>query len=159
PFPEVESNFPSVLWTALMSARQDAYAQGPGRWGFHEWGAYVGGLVGALVVVGIATSPRRALPWLVASVGFLSLVLGQLFGPLSPWSLLHHLPIFSSERVTPRFLIPCTLTLGVAAAIGLESFERRLGRFGAIVAAVLVGAVVVALWAVGPPELRHMFEG
>jgi len=154
-----ESNAPSALLTALFSSPQVELAQGPGRWGFHEWGAYVGWLVGALAVIGVLMSPRRALPWLVASLGFLSLVLGGLFGPWSPWLLLHQLPIFSSQRVTPRFLIPCTLTLGVAAAIGVESLERRLGRLGTIVAALLVGAVVVDQWAVGPPELRHMFEG
>ena len=155
----VESNPPGALWTALFSAQQAAFARGPGRWGFHEWGAYVGGLAGGLAVLGVVTSPRRALPWLVASLVFLSLVLGQNLGPWSPWSLLHHLPIFSSERVTPRFLIPCTLTLGVAAAIGVEWLERRLGRVGTIVATVLVGAVVVDLWAVGPAELRPMVEG
>src|SRR5438093_334681 len=58
----VESNPPGALWTALFSAQQAAFARGPGRWGFHEWGAYVGGLAGGLAVLWGVPSPRRPLP-------------------------------------------------------------------------------------------------
>src|SRR5206468_3752843 len=111
PMQGVEKSALDLVVAALVSRDQDLFRHIRGPWGFHEYGAYVGRLGAALALVGIVSSPRRAAPWLVAAATLLLLALGDTLGTHSPWALLHHLPVFSSERVPPRFLIPFTLAV------------------------------------------------
>jgi hypothetical protein len=147
----------AFLLTSLFS-RDQVWSRDSPDWLFHEYGAYVGVGAGMLALLGVVSSPRRTLPWVVAGVVLLVLALGD-FGPASPWVLLHRLPVFSTGRVPTRWLIPFTLTAGVLAAFGLESLGRRAGRYGAVIAASIVSVLVVDLWLVGPPNLHHAFEG
>jgi hypothetical protein len=152
-----ESTPAAFLLTALFSRNQEWTRDSP-EWLFHEYGAYVGVGAGLLAVLGALASPRRALPWIVAAAAFLVLALGD-FGPASPWVVLHQLPVFSSGRVPTRWLIPFTLVAGVLAAFGLETLRQRVRLYGAILTGVVVAVLVLDLWLVGPPNLRHAFRG
>lgn len=99
------------------------------------------------------------LPWLVAGVVFLIAATGDLLGPLSPGALLRAVPVFSSARVPSRFLIPFTLTAGVMAAFGVDTLQKRLGRFGNALAHLAVGALLIDCRYVASPNLRHMHGG
>ena len=149
-----------VLFAALFSRNQDLFRHFAGPfWGFHEYGAYVGPLGAVLALAGIAASPRRAAPWLVTAGTFLLLAMGNSLGAYSPWPLLHHLPVFSSERVPARFLIPFTLATGMLVAHGVQFLRTSVGRIGRLAAPLLVGALVLDLWLVSPANLGHMFGG
>jgi hypothetical protein len=96
-----------------------------GMW--HEWGLYLGRGGLALLVVGLVASrgPReRALKW----VGFamIAIVIGG-FHQLTPWRLLHLLPIFKSQHVPSRWLFPAIIVLACAAVSGLERLLSRAG--------------------------------
>jgi hypothetical protein len=77
----------------------------PPQWGWHEWGIYVGPVVVAcmvLVLVAAWGGPRSSA---VRGVGIVFFCLGVgAFHEYAPWTLLHKLPIFSSQHVPSRFV-------------------------------------------------------
>lgn len=137
-------------------------------WGYHEYSAYLGPAVALLALLGAVLALRRAWPWLLAAVLFLSLGLGD-FGddwiahqphlPLSTWALLHKAPLFASQHVPSRFLPTFVLLVAVLAGFGVDALRERGGRVGPGLAAglLLVGALCQA-W-VSPTNLRHAFDG
>ena len=147
-----------IIGLALFSRNQD-----PGRelgkmsWGFHEYGAYIGVIFGALALWGIARNFRRGLPWLVVGGTTLALSLGY-FGLYSPWVLIHKLPPFYSERIPSRFLILFSLSAAVLAGLGVDSLAERSGPWS-IVAAGLVAVALVDGWLVSPSYMHHVVEG
>jgi hypothetical protein len=94
-------------------------------YGWHEWGAYVG-VPGVLVLVGglVLRGDARSAGLRVGGILFLVLSFGA-FGRYAPWTLLHKLPVFSSQHVPSRFLQPAILLLSLAFA---ASVGRRLRR-------------------------------
>jgi hypothetical protein len=131
----------------LTSSQQDPWSM-PVRvsqWGWHEWGMYVGW--GALVAVALgallARGPRER-PMLLVGAGLLVLAFGR-FHPYAPWPLLHLLPVFSSQHVPSRWMLPALLVLACAAASTGERLLRRTGRARAVLE---VGALLVAGWLV-----------
>jgi len=136
-----------------------------GLW--HEWGLYLGWplLLGLVVAVLVSRGAReRALAW--TGLLMVVFVLGR-FHPLSPWHLLHLLPVFKSQHVPSRWLYPAVMLLVFAGASGAERWLRRAGDrrpffeaalgFVALLAAVDLGLVArkpIAQSFVGPsPEL------
>jgi len=83
---------------------------------WHEWGIYVGFgglalLLAALLAPGVRGQSYKIL-------GILCLLLGfGAFHRLSPWGLLHHLPVFASQHVPSRFHYPMLLMLGTAFVV------------------------------------------
>ena len=124
---------------------------------FFEYGAYVSPLAVVLVAIGIIASPRRLAPWIVAALMFLILAAGEGGFPYA-WQLLHHLPLFSSERVTPRFLVPFVLTLSVMAGYGADFLQRRFGGLGGALSAALIALAIVDAWSVTVSNLSHVVE-
>ena len=115
-----------------------------GMW--HEWGLYLGwpALVGLVAAVVASRGPReRALKW--AGFIMLSFVLGG-FHPLTPWRLLHLLPVFKSQHVPSRWLYAAVIFLAVAGASGAERWLRRRGARRPVLEALLgVAALGIAL--------------
>jgi len=129
-----------------------------GQWEIWEYSAYIGPLAAALAVVGIAKATRASLPWLIAGVVFITLATGD-SASYSPWSLLHQLPIFSSSRVAPRFLIPFTLTVGMMAAFGADFILQRFDARGRYLLYFLICAMLADFWLVSAPSIRHLVDG
>ena len=147
-----------MLFEGFFSRDQynDRQLVGP-AWGFWEYGAYIGPLAAALAIVGITTSTRKTIPWLVAGLLFLGLAIGN-GGSYYPWVLLHKLPLFSSERAASRFVIPLTLAIGVCAGVGADFIESRFKQRGSIVLYFLIAAMIGDLWLVGVPNLAYCFR-
>ncbi len=146
-----ESVPPGALGAALLS--RSATLAGPAPWpdlpwGWHEYGAYVGPVLLAALVVGFAGAPRRAWPWLLGALLLAATALGD-HGPASPWTLLHRLPVLEVLRASGRLLQPAILCAGLAAAVGLD----RWGRWAALAPALLT----LDLWLVNPPILADAF--
>jgi hypothetical protein len=158
PIGDLEYNHVRVLLTGIFTRDQfwDRFAAGRpipgGRWGFFELGAYLSPAAAALVATGIGASPRKVFPWLLVGVLFFALSIG---GPASwyPWSLLHHLPLFSAERVPQRCMVGFILAAGVIAAEGADYLSRRMELIGTALASALIVAAVVDAWFVNRPNL------
>jgi hypothetical protein len=128
------------------------------EWGFWEAGAYLGPAAAALALIGLAASPRRCVPWLLAAGLFLLLAVGGP-RPWFPWPLLHHLPVFAWERMPERFLILAVLAAGVMAGFGADFLAHLFPPIGAIVAAVLLLTAVADAWTVSRPDMDAPVAG
>jgi hypothetical protein len=102
-------------------------------------------LVGLIAGLVASHGPReRALKW----AGLLMLSFALLGGvhPLTPWRLMHLLPLFKSQHVPARWLYPAVTVLACCAASGIEAWLRRIGARRPGPEAVLgLAAVVLAL--------------
>jgi len=163
PIAELEYNPLSALFTGILTRDQfwDRFAAGrpiPGAaWAFFEWGDYISAMSLALAAIGIVASPRRMFPWLLAGVLFFIISIGGPH-PWYPWAILHHLPLFSSERVPERCMMVFVFGIGVVAAYGADFITRRLGFFGTILGSLLVAAIIVDAWLVNRPNLNSPAE-
>jgi hypothetical protein len=158
PIEELEYTPAGTLIRGLFARNQYYDRQRLEAWGFWELGAYLGPIAAGLALLGVISSPRRAGPWMLAAALFFILAIG---GPRAyfPWALLHHLPIFSWERMPERFLILFVLVAGVMAAYGADFLARWRPPFGAILALALVGAAVADAWQVSSPNMHAPVDG
>jgi hypothetical protein len=159
PFDQPEANSLGSLLGMLVSRDQDLDRHPPGRWGFHEYGAYVGAVPILLAMVGVVSSSRgRVLPWLVPAAVLLALAAGD-FGRAAPWTMLHAMPAFSFSRVPSRLLVPVTFAISVMAGFGADRIARTRPPGGGLVALLLITGSVVDAWLVGVPNLNYVFGG
>jgi hypothetical protein len=114
---------------------------------WHEWGLYLGlpALVGLVAGLVASRGPREhALKW----AGYIMLSFALLGGvhPLTPWRLMHLLPLFKSQHVPARWLYPAVIVLACCAASGIEAWLKRIGaRRAGVEAALGLAAVVLAI--------------
>ena len=123
-----------------------------------ESGAYLSVAFAMLALAGVLRVPRRSWPWAFAALVLLVLALGN-HGPWSPWTLLHHLPLFSSQRVAARFLILFMLCISVLTGCGIEVLSGWKPPIGIAAALLLLGIGTVDAWLVGPPILVEHITG
>ena len=122
------------------------------RHGWHEYGNYIGGLAGLLLVasvVWILAYKRAREGWFGVSLGITSMALLALsageFNSLAPASLLNHLPFFSSFRVPSRYTVAFVLFAAVTigwAVRALAAETALVGRWRGLVAILCVLASV-----------------
>ena len=103
--------------------REGPAAERPGRTGREEW---------------------RRNPVLFYGLLLLLCVLLAAGPPIGLWPLVYHLPGFNFIRVPSRFVLLGTLALAVLAAFGFQSLTARLGPRRRVVAAIVVGALMLA---------------
>ncbi|MBI2188497.1 MAG: hypothetical protein HYU37_15465 [Acidobacteria bacterium] len=153
-----ESTSLFLLIEGLFSHVQDLAIDVGGRpYRFHEYGAYISPIAFAAALIGIVRQRRWSMPWMLVAAGGLVLGLGYTFGgEHSPWALLHRLPIFDSQRVPSRFMLPAVLAFGMLAGRGVDALLPRLGR-DALTALLVIAAIDAAM--VGPINLRYVFDG
>jgi hypothetical protein len=144
----------SILMIALFSHNQDHARPGLG-WGFHEYGAYIG-LFTVPAIIGLVR-PRRAIPWALAALILFLLARGDI-SPHAPWTMLHRLPMFHSERLPSRLLMPFVLMIAVLAGFGIDLLWTLRNRWGKLIAMVLVVAGTVDGFIVSAPNLRYVFD-
>ncbi len=143
------------ILTALFDRNQDCHRDAVGDWGFFDAGAYLGPIFFGFLVIGAVTRLRQTWPWIVAGAIMILLALGN-FAPYAPWTLLHRLPIFSSERAAIRMLVPFILCAAVLGAYGVDFLDRWWPPWTSVFAALLLAAGALdALW-VGPNNLANI---
>ena len=169
--PSHESMTLGVLWQALFGWHQDfrtALPHDRWYWGYQEYSAFIGPVVALCAAVGAVVRFRRAGAWICAALVFVALAMGDVTSglwkahptlPLSPWALLHALPLFSSQHVPSRFLVMFVLCVAVLAGYGIQALAARLGKWGPAAALALIATGFAVHTEVGAPNLRHMFEG
>ncbi len=162
-----ESTTPRLLFDALFARDQVLSRAVPPQahgltWGFHEYGAYLGPAVAILAVVALVLARRRVLGFALLGALFLLLACGRIeFGDhlsLNPWGALHELPIFSSQHVPSRFLIPFVLCVAILAGFGADMLGARWGRRGQLAALALVALGAIDAFTIGPPNLWRMYD-
>ena len=127
----IGSNEPVSLrsvWVMLTAHHQafDVYPHLPLQvfWVWWEWGAYVG-VVGALALIAalfLGSSPRLV-ALKVAALVCVILSLGQ-----GIWSVVHLLPMFSSQHLPARILFLAILLLALVLVAGIEAPWLRFAR-------------------------------
>ncbi len=128
---------------------------------YDDVGMYVGPLVAALFLLGLATGARRHWPLAVGLGVFLWLSLGERATP-SLFAALHELPVYDSMRYSERFRLvwlPCALFF---AGLGLQWIRARVAarlspRAGTALAGAVVAAVLVDQLLVTRPIYRNAF--
>ncbi|HXW84387.1 MAG TPA: hypothetical protein VEJ86_08270, partial [Candidatus Binataceae bacterium] len=159
PWESADANTVAMMLRFLFARDQGIYPEG--TWGIEgswEYGAYIGVIAAALAIVGVARSPRRALPWVVVCVFCFAVAMGKA-GLEFPWIWLHRLPLMSAERVPSRFLIGVVLGVAILAASGAELVQQGFGRFCPRVVLLLLVAMLVDFWSVSAPTLIHAVDG
>jgi hypothetical protein len=148
----------------MLTERDQSYSHPPAipvpRWGWHEYGIYVGGWVVAAMLIGLLTA-HRGKGMAVKVSGFVFLLLGMgAFHKAAPWTLLHELPVFSSQHVPTRFLFPAVLMLMLAFAASFGgAFDRAIERRRWIDLLLLIPVWLIALdiARVGRKTTDHVF--
>ncbi len=149
--------------TAMLTDPNQSYSQAPvaiPRYGWHEYGIYVGvGVALAMVVGFVFARTRKAVPLRVTGLVFLLLGMGT-FNPHAPWALLHQAPVFSSQHVPTRFLFPAVLMLALVFASFAGNYLDRLVASNGWVDLLLlvpVWAVAFDITSVGRKSTEHSF--
>ncbi len=127
-------------------------------WGEDQWfllNLFLGALPCALALLGGILGPRRANPFAVGALLFISLSLGRHFAPAA-W-LLHEVPPFSFFRYPAKYFVGAALCLAVLAAFGVDAAGRLARRVSPSLrrAAVAFVGMGVAIAACGP-VVRHL---
>ncbi|MGD0527099.1 MAG: hypothetical protein ABSE49_18290 [Polyangiaceae bacterium] len=119
---------------------------------WHEWGLYLGwpALIGLIAAIVASRGPREhALKW----AGLIMFSFVALAGPhpITPWRILHLLPLFKSQHVPGRWLYTSVTVLACCAASGLDRWLKRAGArrpgleallgFAALALAIDMGSV------------------
>jgi hypothetical protein len=146
----------------LVSPQQDTWSMpvSVGQWGWHEWGMYVGWIPFVAIGLGVWMA-RGTREHALRGVGLLLVLLsfGRFFD-YAPWALLHLMPVFSSQHVPSRWMVPALLVLAATAAATAERGLVRLGRARALVeiaAVFAVGWVVKDVCTTVRVPLTHTF--
>jgi hypothetical protein len=137
----------SAFVDILTSKDQEMTSIHPGvsQWGWHEWGMYIGwgavavGGAGILLGRGARESPLKWTGLCLLALGFGS------FAELAPWPLLRHLPIFQSEHVPSRWMLPGMLLFLLVAA---SLVERLLSRIRPVRPWLEIALAAAVAWAV-----------
>ncbi len=118
-----------------------------------EYGTLIGWFGLTLAVLGLLVAVAQRRWWIVAgTLLFGSIMVGD-HGPLWPWRLLHHVPVFDSLRVPSRFAV--LLTFFIALGVGLIADKLRrasINFFGSttllkLLPLVLLGVFVTETYA------------
>jgi hypothetical protein len=145
----------------LVSRQQSPSTVQLSEWGWHEWGLYIGWIPLVAIALGVvATRGTREQQLRILGLFLLSLAFGRFF-EYAPWPLLHLLPVFSSQHVPSRWMVPALLVLACVAASGGERLLRRAGSARAlaeIIALVGVAFLAADVSRVARDSLAHTFN-
>jgi hypothetical protein len=124
--------------------------------GWWEFGAYMGGIVMVLYVLSFLYFARYR-PLILSSVFFLLLVFGN-FSDYSPWTLIHHLPLFHNFKVPTRALFVFCFTVALLAGIAMEKLQQRYGPRSKWLFSSVALLILVDLLSVSSPILDEAFS-
>ncbi|MFA5259895.1 MAG: YfhO family protein [Candidatus Omnitrophota bacterium] len=156
----------STLWTMLFS-RGQAFLDtrlwetvlldnGTYRYGWHEYGAYIGFLPFFLFIIGGIKQFKNHWPLLGTAVICLLLVLGD-SSPINLWRILHGLPVYGSLTVPSRFMFCVMFPIALLSGFGLSHIEHRSRAYGRTLSLLILLFVTFDLWQVNSVLLKNVF--
>jgi hypothetical protein len=151
-----ESNPLSLLPTLLFSRNQPFFRLDVSSFGFQEFDAWISIAFAALALIGLFTSRRRSIPWLILAITFILFYMGD-SGPYAPWTLAREYLHLMAMRLPARCLIGVILSLAVLAALGAEAICTRMGTWGTVAVVGLLAYGLADSWLVSPPHLKYAF--
>ena len=129
---------------------------------YDDVGMYVGPLIGALFALGLVVRGREHWKLATSFLVFLWLSFGDRV-PLSPFELLHRLPVFESMRFAERFRLVWLLCALLLAGAGLQWIRASLARrfpgrpYAEIAACAVLAYALVDLYGVTRPIWEAAF--
>ncbi len=94
------------------------------KWGWHEYGGYIGILPLLLGLYGCLKNFKKYWPLILVGLFFLMLSFNT-FSPINLWVLIRQLPLFMSLRNPTRMIIMGMFILSIFAGKGLTKIERK----------------------------------
>lgn len=120
-----------------------------------EYSNFIGVLVLASAIIGAFVAFRAKQRHLViGALVFASIMVGQ-HSELSPWALLHRLPVYDSLRVPSRFSILATIYVALLAGLALDALAKWLTGAQWRAAAKLKVAVPAFIVLVAAADMLH----
>ena len=156
PFGPEWDTFPMMM-VYLLSRNQDMYRNGVSVFLLSEYGASISFAFAVLGAIGVATAPRKYLPWILPALIFFWLAEGDT-GPHSALMLLRHFPLTGNIDLPARFIIPFVFCAGLIIAQGAHFLCSRVGKYGVAAVAILLVVGSVDAWMVGAPNFRYLFH-
>ncbi|MBU0675858.1 MAG: hypothetical protein KJ950_14570 [Proteobacteria bacterium] len=169
-----EAMSPLLFGRAMIGRIQELSVSGvPGQaWGWEEYAHYVGLLPLLLAVVGSIVGLRKEWPLILTGLFFLVLAWGN-FSEMSPWNILHQMPLFKSQRVPSRFMQYFVFAVALLAGVAVErigqsslfrnSVEKRTGRLAVLFVLILITVDLIGVnskafsvaFPFSPPEIHR----
>lgn len=151
----------SWIWVSnaaksIFSRNQDAFRTMTGPAQFTEFGSYLGPPFVALAIVGIIAGGLDAIVWVMGSMIFFLLFLGDT-GPHALIIYVHLLPLGRNLGLCGRWVIPLVFCVGVLAAMGAQVLCDHFRVWGMRLVAVLLAVGLVDAWIVCAPNYRYLF--
>lgn len=117
---------PKMLYYIFFSRAQNHDVRYPEiqRYGWWEYGSYIGFLPVVLWIIGSFLSFKKKWPLIFTGLTFFALALGD-FGKLSPWYFLHHVSVFNSHHAPSRFMIGFIFSMSLLAGVCLTKLEAH----------------------------------
>jgi len=145
---------PEIFYTALLNREQSYGAHHlPGQvWGWHEYGAYLGGVVIVLSLFGAVVNLRKMWPLILSGLVFILITFGH-NSPVDLWEFMRGLPVIKSFHVPSKIRILFILPVSIFAGMGLTQVEKR----SKIVALFAVLFVLGNFFLVNSPALEYPF--
>src|SRR5580704_1797083 len=136
-------------FVVTLTAREQSIATGPAAvtpYGWHEWGCYIGWVIFLALFVGaVFARGSRELP--LKWMGLLLVLLSfGAFHDEAPWTLLHKMPIFSSQHVPSRWVYPGILVLAVVFSSMVERWLRASRRARPLLEFALLACAAWVAW-------------
>ncbi|MFH0754397.1 MAG: hypothetical protein V2A70_07515 [Candidatus Omnitrophota bacterium] len=133
--------------------------RGFGGAGWWEMGAYVG-LIPVILFMSAVRLFRTQTVLLLTGIIMFLISLGN-FAPLSPWSLLHHMPPFNNMVVASRAMIIAIFYFALLSGFVIEKVYAQLGwpLLKRWLPFIILGLVLVDLVMVNSPVFREAFPG
>jgi len=158
---------PETLWTMLFGRNQafldsrlwetTFLPDGTYRYGWHEYGAYIGFLPILLFMMGGIREYKTRWPLLGSAAVCLLLVMGH-SSPVNLWGMLHHVPIYRSLTVPSRFIFCVIFPVALFSGFGLAHVENGLRKYGRVVSCLILVFVTLDLWQVNGVLLKNVFR-
>ena len=146
-FPRVVSDATSmdleILYSALLGFDQSHSLVVKGmNYGWWEYSAYVGPIALLLYLASFFKKGHLALK--LSGLVFLLISLGS-FHYLSPWEMLTKFPVFSEQRVSPRYIVFFIFSVAILAGTALSRISERYAEGEADTLIKKEGAAIVVI--------------
>ncbi len=149
------------LYHVLLNREQNLNAKyfDSQKWGWWEYGAYIGWIPLALTVIGLLILWKRELSLFLTGILMISLAMGD-FGSWSPWNLLHKLPLINSLYVPSRFIILVMFVIAIISGLAIEKLFKKSEKLPAVklLLLLLVAATTVDLFLISRQSLLGTFS-
>jgi hypothetical protein len=124
---------------------------------FSEYGGYIGAPFAVLALIGAVSDWRKACPWVLGGIIFFELYRGDT-GPNALIVWLRELPLGGNVGLCGRWVIPLVFSVGVLAALGVQTLDARPGKWGPRLALIMVTVGLIDAWLVCSPNYRYLLQ-